>query len=57
MGILRPAADVTAIDVNAFLSSPHGAPPNAGKVAEADKTDVPRFLNRRARAPLRLPAP
>ncbi len=46
VGIIRPAADVTAIDVNAFLSAPHGAPPTAGKVAEVDKGDVPRFLNR-----------
>ena len=38
--------DVTAIDVNAFLSAPHGAPASAGKVAEADKGDVARFLNR-----------
>lgn len=48
VGIMRPAPDVTAIDVNAFLMSPYGAPANAGKVAEPDKTDVPRFLNRRA---------
>ena len=48
VGIIRPAPDVTAIDVNAFLSSPYGAPVNAGRVAEPDKTDVPRFLNRRA---------
>lgn len=46
VGIIRPAADVTAIDVNAFLSAPHGAPASAGKVAEADKGDVARFLNR-----------
>jgi hypothetical protein len=46
VGIIRPAADVTAIDVNAFLSAAHGAPPTAGKVAEVDKGDVPRFLNR-----------
>ena len=46
VGIIRPAADVTAIDVNAFLSAPHGAPPTAGKVAEVDKGDVARFLNR-----------
>ena len=46
VGIIRPAADVTAIDVNAFLSAPHGAPASAGKVAEADKSDVARFLNR-----------
>ena len=46
VGIIRPAADVTAIDVNAFLSASHGAPATAGKVAEADKGDVARFLNR-----------
>ena len=46
VGIMRPAADVTAIDVNAYLSSPHGAPVASGKVAEVDKSDVPRFLNR-----------
>ena len=51
VGIIRPAADVTAIDVNAFLSAPHGAPAGAGKVAEADKGDVARFLNRRAPRP------
>ena len=51
VGIIRPAADVTAIDVNAFLSAPHGAPAGAGKVAEADKGDVARFLNRHALAP------
>ncbi len=50
VGIIRPAADVTAIDVNAFLSAPHGAPAGAGKVAEADKGDVARFLNRHAAA-------
>ncbi len=46
VGIIRPAADVTAIDVNAFLSARDGAPASAGKVAEADKGDVARFLNR-----------
>lgn len=46
VGIIRPAADVTAIDVNAYLSAPQGAPANVGKISEQDKGDVPRFLNR-----------
>lgn len=57
VGIIRPAPDVTAIDVNAFLSAPQGAPASAGKVAEADKGDVARFLNRCANVRLLGAAP
>ncbi|KAK9819870.1 hypothetical protein WJX72_003467 [[Myrmecia] bisecta] len=46
VGIIKPAPDVTAIDVNQFLSQEHGAPVHAGKIADVDKSDVPRFLNR-----------
>lgn len=46
VGIIRPREDVSAIDINAFLSSPEGAPPSVGKIADADKTDIARFLNR-----------
>ena len=46
MGIIRPREDVSAIDINAFLSRPEGAPPSVGKIADPDKIDVARFLNR-----------
>ena len=46
VGIIRPREDVSAIDINAFLSSPEGAPPSVGRIADADKTDIARFLNR-----------
>jgi len=46
VGIVRPREEVTAIDINAFLSRPEGAPPSVGKVADPDKIDVARFLNR-----------
>ena len=49
VGIIRPAAHVSAIDINAFLSDDAGAPVNCGKVSDQDKGDVPRFLNRCAR--------
>lgn len=48
VGIIRPAPHVTAIDVNAFLSAEAGAPVGCGKITDVDKSDVPRFLNRRA---------
>ncbi len=46
VGIIRPAAHVSAIDINAFLSDDAGAPVNCGKISDQDKSDVPRFLNR-----------
>ncbi|KAL0035121.1 hypothetical protein WJX79_001613 [Trebouxia sp. C0005] len=46
VGIIRPRDDVSAIDINAFLSRPEGAPPSVGKIADPDKIDVARFLNR-----------
>lgn len=46
VGIIRPREDVSAIDINAFLSSPEGAPPSVGRIADADKIDIARFLNR-----------
>ncbi len=46
MGIIRPREEVSAIDINAFLSRPEGAPPSVGKIADPDKIDVARFLNR-----------
>ena len=48
VGIVRPRDDVTAIDINSFLSRPEGAPPSVGKITDADKIDVARFLNRYA---------
>ncbi|KAL3149047.1 hypothetical protein ABBQ32_001892 [Trebouxia sp. C0010 RCD-2024] len=46
VGIIRPREDVTAIDINAFLSRPEGAPASVGRIADADKVDIARFLNR-----------
>ena len=46
MGIIRPKEELSAIDINAFLSRPEGAPPSVGKIADLDKIDVARFLNR-----------
>ena len=46
VGIIRPREEVSAIDINAFLSRPEGAPPSVGKIADPDKVDVARFLNR-----------
>ena len=47
VGIIRPREDVSAIDINAFLSRPEGAPPSVGRIADPDKIDIARFLNRR----------
>lgn len=46
VGIIRPRDDVTASDINAYLSRRKGAPPSVGRITDTDKTDVPRFLNR-----------
>ena len=46
MGVIRPREDVSAIDINAFLSRPEGAPPTVGRIADPDKIDIARFLNR-----------
>ena len=46
VGIIRPREEVSASDINAFLSRPEGAPPSVGKIADPDKIDVARFLNR-----------
>jgi len=46
VGIIRPKEELSAIDINAFLSRPEGAPPSVGKIADPDKIDVARFLNR-----------
>ena len=48
VGIIRPREDVSAVDINAFLSRPEGAPPTVGRIADPDKTDIARFLNRYA---------
>ena len=46
VGIIRPREDITATAINAFLSRQEGAPPSVGKIADPDKIDVARFLNR-----------
>ena len=52
VGIIRPASHVSAIDINAFLGDEeNGAPVQCGRIADADKGDVPRFLNRCLLAP------
>ena len=48
VGIIRPAAHVSAVMINEFLSDDAGAPVDCGKITDQDKGDVPRFLNRRA---------
>lgn len=50
VGIIRPRDDVTATDINAYLSRRKGAPASVGRITDADKTDVARFLNRLAAA-------
>jgi hypothetical protein len=46
VGIIRPAAHVSAVMINEFLSDDAGAPVDCGKISDQDKGDVPRFLNR-----------
>jgi hypothetical protein len=46
VGIIRPAAHVSAVMINEFLSDDAGAPVDCGKISDQDKSDVPRFLNR-----------
>ena len=46
VGIIRPAAHVSAVMINEFLSDDAGAPVDCGKITDQDKGDVPRFLNR-----------
>lgn len=45
VGIIRPSSTVSAHDI-ALVVQQKSAPPQVGKVADADKVDVARFLNR-----------
>ena len=56
VGIIRPREDVSAVDINAFLSRPEGAPPTVGRIADPDKIDIARFLNRSLTLSASLPS-
>ncbi|KAK9811987.1 hypothetical protein WJX73_006484 [Symbiochloris irregularis] len=45
VGIIRPAADVSAAKVTGYIAEDN-APQTVGKIVDADRADVPRFLNR-----------
>ena len=47
VGLMAPAKDVSAVQINHMLGDVAGAHAGAGKVSEQDRTDIPRFLNRR----------
>lgn len=47
VGLMAPAKDVSAVQINHMLGDVAGAHAGAGKVSEPDRTDIPRFLNRR----------
>ena len=47
VGIIRPSPSVSAHDISLMVQRRY-APPPVGKIADPDKIDVSRFLNRRA---------